>query len=467
MSKLLKLLKALKKAGFATKAQKAEVKALYKELEGEDQEAVKEEVQEAEALPEADPNAEPGEGEEKVDEEIEKSIKSIVSRSVKSATKEEVASATESIKAEVKTFFDKMKAEMEAKAGKFHPDTAEKRKTINSYLRKLSFALLNNDVEGLRELTAKEMTTDATGSPFAGYVVDRELSAEIRHLITEYGVARREMMAVALTKHSYDANALVTDVTVSWVSEAGSIGSTQAVLGQESLTLKKLAAIVTLTRELIEDEEIDLFSFLGARVAEGFARKEDAAAFIGEGTGDTANGEFTGILYNASVNEVVITGANNDEFTSLTADHLLDMQDESPQWVAANGKYYMHRSIRNLVRKLKDEQGNYIYQNPSENSPAMIWGRPVVEVEVMPSVADSAGDTPFVLFADLKKSSILGYKSGIQADRFNAGIVRNVAGNADINLITTDREAIRWIERVGYVTILPSAATVLKTGSGS
>lgn len=465
MLKLLKLLKALKKAGFATSAQKAEVKALYKELESEDKEVVKDDVQEAEALPETDPAAPAAD--EKVDEEIEKSIKTIVSRSVKSATKEEVASATESIKAEVKTFFDKMKAEMEAKAGKFHPDVAEKRKTVNTYLRKLSFALLNSDVETLRELTAKEMTTDSSGTPFAGYVVDRELSAEIRHLVTEYGVARREMMAVALTKNSYDANALVTDVTVAWVSEAGSIGSTQAVLGQESLVLKKLAAIVTLTRELLEDEEIDLFSFLGARVAEGFARKEDAAFFTGEGAGDTANGEFTGILYNADVNEVVMTGAANDEFASLTADLLLDMQDESPQWVAANGKYYMHRSIRNLVRKLKDDQGNYIYQNPTESAPALIWGRPVVEVEVMPSVADSAADTPFVLYADLKKSSILGYKNGIQADRFNAGIVRNVAGNADINLITTDREAIRWVERVGAITILPAAATVLKTGSGS
>ena len=71
----------------------------------------------------------------------------------------------------------------------------------------------------------------------------------------------------------------------------------------------------------------------------------------------------------------------------------------------------------------------------------------------------------FVLFGDLKKSSLLGYKGSISVDRFNAGIVRNVADNADINLITTDREAIRWIERVGAIALLPTAVTRLKTAA--
>jgi HK97 family phage major capsid protein len=127
----------------------------------------------------------------------------------------------------------------------------------------------------------------------------------------------------------------------------------------------------------------------------------------------------------------------------------------------------MHRSVRNLVRKLKSNTGEYIYQNPTENAPAMIWGRPVVEVEVLPSVADSDANTPFVIYGDLKKACLFGYKGAISADRFNAGVVSNVAGNGDINLITTDREAVRWVERVGYITILPSAVTVLSTASGS
>lgn len=399
--------------------------------------------------------------------ELEKNIKTIVSSAVLASTKEATEKSVAEIKSEVKEFVESQLKAIEAKAGLYHPEVKDKRVGMNTYLRSFLSATLANDVQALKELhkvsTTKELTTDASGSPFGGYVVDRELSAEIRHLITEYGVARREFMTVQLSKNSYDANALATDVTVYWVDEAGSIPSTQVVLNQESLTLKKLSAIVTLTRELLEDQEIDLFAFIATRVAEGFAKFEDRAFFMGEGASDGANAGFTGILY-AAGNEATMEG---EEFSYLTAEDLLKMQDESPQWLAANGKYYMHRSVRNLVRALKDENGTPIYQSPSENGPATIWGRPVVEVEVMPSTGDSDSDTPFILYADLKKSSILGYKGAISVDRFNAGVVRNVAGNADINLITTDREAVRWVERVGAITILPSAATVLKTASGS
>lgn len=472
MLKLLKLLKALKAKGFATAEEKANIKTMFKELgeaNAEEAEAVKDEVEAGEALPETDPN------EGKVDEDIQEGIKSIISSHVKSLEGKTASEMTKkfgelekNLKDEVQKWVDEQKTLMAKKSGVYNPDVAEKRKGMNTYLRDMTRALLAGDVGEMQKLngnvSVKELTTDSTGSPYGGYVVDRELSAEIRHLITTYGVARREMMTVALTKNSYDANTLVTDVTVSWVGEGSAIPSTQPVLGQESLVLKKLGAIVTLTRELLEDQEIDLFSFIASRVAEGFARLEDRAFFVGEGSGDTANAEFTGALYATGTGEVVMNSAT---FSTMDADDLLAMQDESPQSIVETGKYFMHRSIRNVVRKLKDNQGQYIYQAPSENGPATIWGKPVVEVEVMPSLADTDADVPFVIFGDLKKAYMVGYKGAISADRFNAGIVRNVAGNADINLITTDREAIRWVERVGGVPVLPTAITVLKTGDGS
>jgi HK97 family phage major capsid protein len=462
MFKLFKLLKSLKAKGYATKEEKEKVALMLKELDSEEQEEVKEEVEEANKLPEQKPETSNTPSEEEEQAELEKNIKALVSGSVKVAVKE----ATDTIKSQVKEWLESQKEALSKKAGIYHPQVQETRKRMNTYLRDFSSALYNGDVEGVRKvsggISTKELTTDATGSPYGGYVVDSELSAEIRHLITEYGIARREFSAVQLSKNSYRANSLVTDVSVYWVDEGSAIGSTQVVLDQETLELKKLGAIVTLTRELIEDQEIDLFAFIAGRVAEGFARAEDLAFFVGDGT--STYGGFTGILNNANVNEVVMAGST---FASMDADDLLDMQDETPQGALANGKYYMHRSIRSIVRKLKDTQGQYIYQAPTADAPGMIWGKPVVEVEVLPTSADSDVDTPFVIFGDLKKSSILGYRGAIAADRFNAGVVRNVANNGDINLITTDREAIRWVERVGAITILPTAVTVLKTGAGS
>ena len=456
MNKILKAIRDLRKRGFATAEEKAELAEEIAKLKTSDQAAIAEDVDEVNELPESDPSTD-GDDEDVDGEELEKSVKSLFEKYA--------AEATDKVTNDVKSYIDQHKELAEQNAGVYHPEIREKRKQLSDVMREFTkAALVGNDS------VLKEMSTDATGTPFAGYTVDSELSAEIRHLVTEYGVARREMAAIPLTKHSYTANDLATDVTTYWVDEAGSISSTQAVLGQETLELKKLATIVTLTSELLEDTEIDFVSFLGGRVAEGFAQAEDEAFFKGDGT--SAFGSFTGLLKASDVNEVVMSGGT---FASITAEDLIDMVDATPAGALANAKYYLHRTIMSLVRKLREDSvtasdgaGAFIYQAPSDRGPATIWGYPAVMVEAMPTKTDTAVSTSFVLFGDLRKACILGFKaSGLKVARFDAGVVRNVADSADVNLITTDREAVRWIERTGYIRIIPTAVTKLTTAASA
>jgi len=441
MNKILKALKELKAKGWASKAEKAALEALAAELKSEDREVIADQIAEVNALADEDPS-------EKA--ELEKGIKTLLASAAEGMK--------EDIKNEIKEYVKANKELIEKKAGVYADAVQEKRKALNSSLRNLVKSLVTGE-----DTYCKEMSTDATGTPYAGYTVDTELSAEIRHLVTEYGVARREMTTLPLSKHDYKANNLATDISVNWVDEASAIASSQLVLGQGTLSLNKLAVIVTLTSELLEDTEIDFVNFIGSRVAEGFAEAEDEAYFNGDGS--STYGSFTGLLENASVNEVTMTGST---FASVTADDFIDMVDATPSGALANGKFYMNRTIMSYVRKLQDADGRYIYQAPSERGPATLWGYPVVLVEVMPTKTDTAAETPFVLFGDLRKACILGYKaSGLSVEQFNAGIVRNVAANADINLITTDRKAIRFIERTGYVVIVPTAVTKLTTGAVS
>lgn len=448
MKETLKMIQALLGKGFVTSTEKAELATAIAKLKSEDQAALGDEAAKVNELPETKDAS--GEDEDEDDEAVEKGIKALFDRHADRIEK--------SLKGEIKSYLDEQRTLMEQKAGVYHPSLVGKRKELSSRLRDITKALLSGD-----DTKLKEMTSDATGSPFAGYTVDSELSAEIRHLILEYGVARREMTAIPLSKGSYKANNLATDVTVYWVDEGAVVSSTQAVLGQEELTLKKLGAIVTLTSELLEDTEIDFISFLASRVAEGFARAEDLAFFQGDGT--STYGSFTGLLIATDVNEVTLAGTT---FASMDADDLLDMVDATPAGALANAKFYYHRTIKSIIRKLKDTAGAYIYQAPSQSGPATVWGYPEVLVEAMPGITDTAADTSFVLFGDLRKACILGFKSsGLVASRFNAGTVRNVANNADINLITTDREAVRWTERTGYVRIIPTAVTKLTTAAVS
>jgi len=448
MFELLKRLKAQMAKGFATAAEKTAFKAELKELSAEEQEVAGEKVAEVEALPEEAPAS--------ADEsaELEKSIKSIFSAQGKELKTEVLDQVQKLIDAQAKKKADGV--------GVYAPDADQdavaKRKASSNRMQEVMKSLYT----GSHTPKYKEMTSDSSGTPYAGFITDSELSAEIRHLVTEYGVAAREMMTVQVSQKSYKANNLATDVTVYWVDEGAVIASSQAVLGQQSLELKKLGAIVSLTRELLEESEIDFISFLGSRVAEGFAEAEDIAFFRGEGT--SGFGGFTGLAENTATNNVAMASGDTD-FSDLTADLLLDMIDATPQGALANGKFYMHRTIRSVLRKLKDSSGAYIYQEPSANAPATIWGRPVVDVEAMPALSDTAVSTAFVLFGDLKKSSIRGVRGGIKADRFNAGTVRNVAADADINLITTDREAVRWVQEVGAIAIIPTAVTRLTTAA--
>ena len=339
------------------------------------------------------------------------------------------------------------------KVGAYNPEVAkeEKRKEVNTKFKELASAIVNRD-----DAKLKEITTGGAGQ----YIVDEELSAEIRHLVTEYGVARRESMTIQVTKDSYKANNLSSDIAVYYVEEAGEIKSSGVSLGQETLELKKLAVIATMSSELLEEQEIDLFSFIAGRVAETFAEEEDKAFFKGDGT--PTYGSLTGLLNNTSVNEVVTEGST---FGEMNADDLINMVDETPQGALGNAKYYLHRSIMSIVRKLKDSGGQYIYQAPSASGPATIWGYPTVLVEAMPSSADDAVSTSFVLFGDLKKATIFGYRGGIEAKRFDAGSVRNIADDGDVNLLTSDQEAIRWIEKFGFIVILPTAITKLTTAA--
>jgi HK97 family phage major capsid protein len=445
MLELMKLLKAIKAKGFATPAEKAKVAELHKALDADEQDAV--DVKEVATMPDADP----AEADEVVAE-----VKSVIKNEAKSIKSELAKSLDESL-ASMKSDIEKFVAESKkAQAGMYEPSLAEKRAKMNTYLRSVSGAILSNDTA-----TIKELTTDANNSPFGGYVVDSELSAEIRHLVTQYGVARREMFAVGLSKNAYEANALATDVSISWVDEGAVIPSTQIVLDQEELKLKKMAAIVAITRELLEDQEVDLFAFIATRVAEGFAKAEDMAFFNGDGSG--TYGGFTGLLNNADVVDVEEFDGND-----ITAENIYAMIDALPQGAHANAKFYFNRTWLSKIRLIKDGDGRYIYQNPLEVSGVpTLAGYPVVLVEAMPDA--TTVDAPFMLFGDLKKSSIFGFRSGIgiSADRFNAGVVRNVANNADINLITTDREAIRWVQRVGAITILPSAVVRLAPGGSN
>jgi HK97 family phage major capsid protein len=171
------------------------------------------------------------------------------------------------------------------------------------------------------------------------------------------------------------------------------------------------------------------------------------------------------LLESSNVGEVIMEGST---FSSMTADDLANLMSATPQAARRTGKFYLHFSVMMHVRALKDNEGRYIYQEPSATGPATIWGKPVVEVEVFPEMADSAAETSFVLFGDLRRAAWVGVKaSGLSMTLSNEATIRNVAGNADLRLFEQDMTALRMVERIGFQEVLPLAVTKLSTGVAS
>ena len=384
--------------------------------------------------------------EEITNEDVQKEVNDVLAKTVEDL-KAELKAENE---AKMKEWMAEQKELMEKKAGLYNKEVKNDRSVMNDNLRKFVGALMVHD-----HATLKDMSSTAANG---GYTIDTELAAEVEHLMTEFGVARREMNVVTLSKGDLKINNLATDVSVYWTDEAANKTSSEVTLGQVTLALKKLAVIVPMSDELLEDTEIDLVGFVTSRIAEKMAAAEDTQFFNGDGT------TFTGVLQNTSVNEVTMTGST---FATIDADDLSDMVDATPQGALANGKFYMHRSIMSYIRKLKASDGTYIYQAPSAGGPATVWGYPVVLVEAMPSSSDSSAETSFVLFGDLKKTAWLGVKGGLRVKLADQATVRNTAGNADLDLFRRDMTALRVVERVGYVVVLPTAVTKLTTAAAS
>ena len=445
MDKFLKLYFQLMAKGFATAEEKAELKELAEDAESE---TAEEKVEEVNSLPEAE---EPTEDE--VADEVAKSISERIEKSIEKALANHSAEAIEKAVESTAKAVAKQNRDMRNKAGLHHEDVKSQRKEANKWL-----AGAIKEIGAGRQ--AKDFLNGGTGAD-GGFTIDETLFAEINLLTTEFGVARREMQVLTVSGRKAKLNALAADVAVNWTSEGGQKALTKFTLEQIAPELQKMTAIVPWSDELAEDTEIDVIGFLAQRFAEKIAQKEDDAFFNGDGS-STYSG-ITGVL-NSATNSVVLSGTT---FESMDTDDLSDMIDELPQGAHANAKFYLHRTNMSTIRKLKDNEGRYIYQAPSQGGPATIWGFSVVQVEAMPSRKDSAEDTPFVVFGDLRRAyTIIEKPAGTQFMVSNEGTLAFTNESQEeelLSLYQQDLTALRVVKRVGGATILPDAIVVLKT----
>jgi HK97 family phage major capsid protein len=139
-----------------------------------------------------------------------------------------------------------------------------------------------------------------------------------------------------------------------------------------SLTLRshKFGTLLTVSRELLEDAGIDIVGFLGRQAGNAIGNIVNQKLAIGTGTVEP-NG-----IVNASGSGITGGTAVGGAFT---ADNLIDLVHSVDSEYAANrAGFQMRRSTLSVLRKLKDNQGAFLY-DPTQGTQALVLGYPVFE----------------------------------------------------------------------------------------
>jgi len=354
-------------------------------------------------------------------------------------------------------------------------------KWIRAFLRKEDTKLKKIDAELKASIDPVMHTgggTDEIDEDYTqgGYLIPTLLLAEVNRFVTEGGIARREFryLPFAGAGNSRYIPTLLTSVVVDWIDEGETKPKTKPTTSRVQQTLKKLAAMVILTEEIIEDTIIDLVSFCGQLLGEAIAAEEDNQFFSGTGA------PWTGLINDANITSLALAAGAGP--LDMRPEALLALTVSIPQGAVPGAKFYMSRTVWAAICARRsdsvsegDTKGNYLVQQPSQGSPGSIWGFPVVLVEAMPSMADLGygegddecdADEPFLIFGNLSKCVVYGDKKGIRVKLLDQASVYDDNNNL-INLAERDMQALRIHKRVGYVTVLPSGLVILQTGPAS
>jgi len=311
---------------------------------------------------------------------------------------------------------------------------------IAAYVR----AVATGDLATVKALSSG---TDSTG----GYLVPDEFHAEVLRIAEEHGIARRDCRVVPMKRGSAQFPTSTSGITVSWPGEGKAASESDPGFGLAQLLAKTMAALTAVENELLEDADVDVVMFLETLFGEGVSKEEDTQVLVGSGA------PFTGVLNHADAN-VVTMGSGDIAFSNLDADDLLDMIDAVTTGAKKGGKFYLHGNILTLIRKLKDSNGQYIFNGPSGDKPGTIWGYRYEETDVMPSNSDSAVTTKFVIFGNLKHT-LFGDRKQMTIDLSKDATIGSV------NLFESNMQAVRITERIAVAVGIGSAYAVLRTAA--
>ena len=287
----------------------------------------------------------------------------------------------------------------------------EHKSGFHSYIR-------NGSDHGLRGLEEKAMSVSS--DPDGGYLVPEELSTEIGRRLATISPIRSIASVREVSGNVYKKPFASTGPVVGWVGETEPRPQTASPsLAELQFPTMELYAMPAATPTLLEDTAIDLDRWIGEEVEIAFAEQESAAFVNGDGVNKP-----TGFLNAPQVDEAswswgnlgtIATGAAGEFDPATGADVLVDTIYALKAGYRQNASFVMNRRTQAEIRKLKDADGNYLWQAPAmPGTAAMLMGFPVVEAEDMPDIDN---DATAIAFGDFRRGYLVVDRAGVRVLR--------------------------------------------------
>jgi HK97 family phage major capsid protein len=233
-------------------------------------------------------------------------------------------------------------------------------------------------------VNALQIGTDSEG----GYLVPDEFERTLVESLEEENIFRQLAKVIQTSSGDRKIPVVASKGTASWIDEEGAFTESDDAFGQVSIGAYKLGTMIKVSEELLNDSVFDLESYISREFGRRIGAKEEEAFFTGDGSGKP-----TGVLAASGGAQTGITAASA---TAITADELIDLFYALNSPYRKNAVWLLNDATVKAVRKLKDAQGQYLWQ-PSlvAGTPDTILGRPVKTSAYMPTLAASAKTVAF------------------------------------------------------------------------
>ena len=238
------------------------------------------------------------------------------------------------------------------------------------------------------------LTVDTEG----GFLVPDEFNRQLIEALEAENIFRRLANIVQTSSGEKQIPVVATKGTATWVEEGAQIPESDNTFGQVILYAYKVATMIKVSTELLNDSAFPLEAYIAREFARRIGAKEEEAFFVGDG-----NKKPTGIFADTGGGQIGKTAASA---TNITHDDVIDLYYSLRTPYRARASFIANDSTVKMLRKVKSADGQYIWQpSVKEGTPDMIIGRPIYTSSYVPAIEAEAkvlafGDYSFYWIAD-------------------------------------------------------------------